>query len=272
MRTFEFTALDGTSGRVTAYLHSLISEMPDHRTQYPVVVVCPGGGYNICSQREADPVAFEYFAKGYNVFVLNYSVKKECANFVALKELSNAIMQIRKNAEEWNCDSEKIAVCGFSAGGHLAGSIATLWNNPKFLENFDNENGLNKPNLAVLCYPVLLSGEFENEGSLDNISGKNKELKEFFSLEKRISKETCPCFIWHTVEDNAVPIENSLIFTTELQKNKIPFELHIFPTGGHGASVYTREVKRKVDSLDNYNKQWVNLSINFLNNMFGYEQ
>lgn len=264
MKSFEFVPFEGTEGKVTVYLH----ESPmDKKINYPVMVVCPGGGYGYCSPRESDPVAFEYFSKGYNVFILNYSVGENAKNFTPLKELSSTVMCIRKNAQEWNCIQDKIAVCGFSAGGHLVASIATLWNNPKFLEEFDNENGLNKPNTVILSYPVIVAGEFAHQGSIDRVSGNNEDLHEFFSLEKQVNKDTCPCFIWHTVADPVVPVENTLMFVTELQKNKIPFECHIFPKGNHGISVCTNEV----GTLDAHNRQWVDLSINYLNKFFAYK-
>lgn len=266
MKLFTFNPFEETEAFVTAYLHDPIPR-PDHRTKYPVVVVCPGGGYGFCSPTESDPVMTEYFSAGYNVFVLNYSVGDMAKDFNPLKELSLTIMAVRENAEKWNCISDNIAVCGFSAGGHLAASVGTLWNNPKFLEQFDNKNGLNMPNAMILCYPVICEGKYSHQGSIEKVSGNDPELAKFFSLEKRVTKETCPCFIWHTVNDGAVPIQNSLFFINALQEQKIPYECHLFPDGRHGLTVCVNETSSK----HTHNRQWVNLSVNYLNDLFKFE-
>lgn len=280
MKIVEFIPFENTNGRVTAYLHSPITEMEIHRTQFPVMVICPGGGYNFCSQRESDPVAFEYLAAGYNVFILRYSVGDKAKDLVPLKELSSTIMKIRENAQLWNCDSDKIAVCGFSAGGHLTASIATLWNNPTLLETFDNKNGLNKPNAVILSYAVV-SGDPEIyhggsikracgiafEKALDLISPEEKERQLFFSLDRQVTSDCPPAFVWHTVEDDVVPVENSLRFIMSLQKNNISYEAHIFPTGRHGISVCTKEV----ETLEEHNRQWVELSKKWLGKTFDYK-
>lgn len=269
MRIVEFKPLENTDGRVTAYLHSPIMEMENNRRdKYPSVVICPGGAYAFTSDREADPVAFEYLHAGYNVFILRYSVGENASNFTPLKELSATLMYIRDNAEDLSCLQE-IAVCGFSAGGHLAASLCCMWNNPELLKQFDNKGGKNKPNGAILCYPVISAGEFAHEMSICNVSGskKGEELYNYFSLENRVTEESCPAFLWHTVEDDGVPVENSLLFAMALRRSKVPFECHIFPTGGHGISVCTKES----GTPHTHNRQWVDLSINWLNTLFSYE-
>ncbi len=269
MQLIQFSPLEGTAGKVTGYIHDQLVEIAEHREKYPVMVVCPGGGYNMCSQRESDPVAFEYLTAGYNVFILRYSVKEASKDFTPLKELSSTVMKIRENAEQWNCDPDKIAVVGFSAGGHLAASICTLWNNPKFLEHFDNKNGMNKPNAGVLAYAVISADpEIYHGGSIDNVSGgKTGEEREIFSLEKQVTADCPQMFLWHTVNDNCVPVENSIVFISSLQKNQIPFEAHFFPEGPHGSSVCTSEV----NSLNDHNNQWVDLSKKWLAKTFDYK-
>ncbi len=281
MKKLEFKALplDSLSkGTVRAYLHEPLIEMKEfvnnfpngYREKYPSVIVCPGGAYFFTSQREADPVAFEYLAEGYNVFILDYSVGELAKDFLPLKELSNLIMTIRDNSDEWCCDPDKIAVCGFSAGGHLAASAAILWNNDKFKAVFDTQNGKNKPNAAILGYPVITADEFAHEDSIKNVSGAEKGTDEynFFSLDKRIDKDCAPIFVWHTVSDELVPVENTIKLISALQENKISFECHIFPTGDHGMSVCTTEVS----SPNEHNNQWVKLSKNWLNKTFDYNK
>lgn len=281
MKKLEFKALplDSLSkGTVRAYLHEPLIEMKEfvnnfpngYREKYPSVIVCPGGAYFFTSQREADPVAFEYLAEGYNVFILDYSVGELAKDFLPLKELSNLIMTIRDNSDEWCCDPDKIAVCGFSAGGHLAASAAILWNNDKFKAVFDTQNGKNKPNAAILGYPVITADEFAHEDSIKNVSGAERGTNKynFFSLDKRVDKDCAPIFVWHTVSDGLVPVENTIKLISALQKNKISFECHIFPTGDHGMSVCTTEVS----SPNEHNNQWVKLSKNWLNKTFDYNK
>lgn len=280
MKKLEFKAIENnemSKGVVTAYLHEPLVEMKGfinnfpngYREKYPSVIVCPGGAYLFTSQREADPVTFEYLSAGYNVFILNYSVGELAKDFLPLKELSSLIMTIRDHSDEWGCDSDKIAVCGFSAGGHLAASSAILWNNEKFKTVFDTENGKNKPNAAVLAYPVITADEFAHEDSIKSVSGAEKgtEKYDFFSLDKRVDSDCAPIFVWHTVTDGLVPVENTIKLITELQKNKISFECHIFPDGDHGMSVCTNEVS----SPSEHNNQWVKLSKNWLNKIFDYK-
>ena len=265
------------TGTVHAYLHEPLTEMAGYptgfekgyRDDYPVMVVCPGGAYRFTSQREWDPVALEYLSAGYNVFVLDYSVGENAKNFKPLSELSNLIITIRDNAEKWNCNPDKIAVCGFSAGGHLAASSAILWNNEKFKTVFDTQNGRNKPNACVLAYPVITADEFAHEESISFVSGAKKGTEEydFFSLDKRVDSDCVPIFVWHTVTDETVPIENTIKLITALQKNKISYECHIFPNGGHGMSVCTKETASNSD----HNRQWVELSKNWLNEIFDYK-
>ena len=269
MKIVEFKPIENTNGSVTAYLHTPITEMDNHRKRYPSVVICPGGAYMFVSQREYDPVAMEYLSAGYNVFVLTYSVDINAKNFTPLKELSQTVMIIRKNAEAWGCDEDKIAVCGFSAGGHLAASLAILWDNEELKENFNTENGLNRPNGVILSYPVITANEFAHELSIETVSGsaKGSDTYNFFSLENHVNEKTAPIFVWHTVTDEGVPVENTIQLISALQKNHISYECHLFPTGGHGLSVCTTET----GSEDAHNNQWVQLSKNWLNKIFDYK-
>lgn len=268
MRKVDFRPLPDTDGIVTGYLHDPINEMNPHRNVFPVVVVCPGGGYSMVSQREADPVALQYFAAGFQVFTLTYSVGEKAKGFTPLKELSETFCHIRKNAEDWNCAAGQIAVCGFSAGGHLAASLGVLWNHPKFLELYDNRGGENQPNAMILSYPVITADEFAHQGSIENVSGAAPGTEEykFFSLDKHVSADTPPAFLWHTVPDDCVPIENSLSMISALQKAHISYEAHLFPQGHHGMSICTAEV----GTPDPYNARWMEMSIQWLRKVFNY--
>lgn len=233
----------GYQPTMSLYLPSNSNEIDINRKR-PTVVICPGGGYAHTSDREAEPVALKFVSQDMNAVVVRYSVGK--AKFpAALFELSYAISKIRENAEDWNVDKEKIIVCGFSAGGHLAASFSNLWNRDFVKEYFGYKNGENKPNGMILCYPVITSGEKAHRGSFENLLGErvtDKDMMELVSAEKQVSEDTPPAFIWHTFEDNTVPVDNSVLMAAALIEKKISTELHIFPRGCHGLSLATDAV------------------------------
>jgi len=230
------------------------SEMPDHfqptldtyilsgNKKRPAVLICPGGGYGFTSDREAEPIAMQFNAAGFHAFVLYYSVAPR-KHPQPLMDISRAMCIIRENAEEWNIESDKIAACGFSAGGHLAASLGVLWNDP-VLDNVSGiTKGMNKPNALILCYPVITSGQYAHRGSFINLLGQqaDEKLLSKMSLENQVNEHTPPAFIWHTFSDSAVPVENSLLFAQAMRAKNIPFELHIYPEGPHGLSLATKE-------------------------------
>ena len=176
--------------------------------------------------------------------------------------------RIRENAAQWRVDPEKIAVCGFSAGGHLAASLGTLWNDPEFLKHYDSHGGQNRPNAMILGYPVITADEFAHEGSLRHVSGcqPGEPGYEYFSLEKHVTKDTCPAFLWHTMDDDCVPVENSFAMAAALHRAGIPCEAHFFPSGIHGLSVCTQEIGMPHP----HNAQWMDLCLRWLESTFGY--
>lgn len=269
MEKVEFFPMEKSQASVCGYIHTPITEIDNCRMKFPAVVVCPGGAYRRVAAGEADPVALRYFAAGYNVFILNYSVCDKAKNFQPLSELSAVLCKLRENSEIWYTDSDHIAVCGFSAGGHLAASLGTLWNHEKLKAVFDTKNGKNKPNAMILGYPVITADKrYAHIESIENVSGKkiSDSDAEFFSLENRVSKETVPAFIFHTADDASVKAENSLRFAAALQETGILYELHILPSGKHGLSVCTEETGLR----DDYNARWMEMSIMWLNRQFGY--
>lgn len=253
----------------SAYLHEPISGLNTSKTEYPVVVIFPGGGYEYCSLREADPVAFEYFAAGFNVVLVHqYSVKENASQFHPVLEAGKIIMTIRSHAKQWHCRPDQIAVCGFSAGGHLAASSGTMWNHPFIQQELNAFHGENRPDAMILCYPVIRADQFAHEGSLKRVSGALPEQKEyqFYDIRNHVDEMTCPAFLWHTVTDQSVPVENTLGMMMELQNHHISYECHIFPEGSHGMSVCTEEV----GSFDLYVQRWMDMSIKWLYHMFNH--
>ena len=198
----------------------------------PTVVICPGGAYSFCSAREAEPIASSFNAAGFNAVVVYYSL--ETLFPASLKDASDAVTMVRQNSEKWHVDTDKVIVCGFSAGGHLAASLGVFWNSePEVMR----EDKLNRPNGLILSYPVITSGEYTHTGSMENITKGDKELMEKVSLEKHVTSDCPPAFIWHTFTDECVPVENSLLMASAMAKAKVPCELHIFPRGSHGLSL-----------------------------------
>ena len=252
-------------------LASYISEnSPELRNfKKKAVLVLPGGGYYITSDREAEPVAKAFFAAGMNAFVLKYSVKEEAVGYAPLLDAAAAMKYIRDNADEWNIDKNKIVVCGFSAGGHLAASLGTLWNLSIISKALGCENSYIRPDGMILCYPVITSGEKGHKGSIRKLAdAENREPSQEeldrFSIEKHVDGGTCPAFVWHTAEDE-LPVENSLYMCESLAAHKIPFELHVFPYGKHGLSIATEEVAPSDDMIMPYVGRWIDMAVKWIN-------
>lgn len=256
-------AINGFMPTLTAYILNDDSGN-EQRGPRPAVVIAPGGGYGHCSKREAEPVALRYMAAGYHAFVLDYAVKPNRYP-EALTNISDAVSLVRENADEWGVDKNAVAVMGFSAGGHLAGSLATMWDE----EPVKRADGKNRPDAAILCYPVISSEEgVAHQGSFDALCGDDTDLREKMSLEKRVTEKTPPCFIWHTFEDPVVPVMNSLVFATALKKANVSCEMHIFPHGGHGLSVADEESATFPEQVVERVQDWVDLSVKWLDDLF----
>jgi len=231
----------------------------------PSVVICAGGAYRFLSWRERDPVALHFLSKGYNVFLLDYSVGKDAGAMEPLLEASDALVKIRSHATAWLCDPNRICVLGFSAGGHVAASISLLFGNPALGKHPDK---LNRPDACVLCYPVISTGKYGHEESVGWVTGGDAKLKELFSLENQVPDDAPPFFIWHTVEDEAVPVENSMLLASSLRSHNIPFELHLFQEGGHGLSMCNEEVNTPHPA----DVAWVGLCDTWLERRFDYSR
>mgnify|MGYP002625082749 FL=1 len=210
----------------------------------PAVVVLPGGGYDMCSNREADPIAMPFFQAGYHAFILRYSLGKNKIWPKPLEDYEDAMQMIRSHTDEWKVYPDKIAVMGFSAGGHLAGAAAAL---PK-----------NRPNAAVLGYPVLRREDTDlwNPSAPDIIS--------------HVNQDTCPCFLFHTRNDSLVPVGNTIAFMNALDQAGVTFETHVYSFGPHGFSTGTQMLQGPTPgTLTPRADNWVADAIGFLEELFG---
>jgi acetyl esterase/lipase len=256
---------EGTDG----FRPTLDTYILDGIKQRGAVLICPGGGYGFTSKREAEPIAMQFNAAGFHAFVLYYSVAPR-RHPQPLLDISRAMCIIRENVEEWHTDSNKIAVCGFSAGGHLAACLGVHWKQ-SYIQNAQGiKASMNRPNALILCYPVITSGQYAHRGSFDNLLGEEpkKELLLEMSLEDQINANTPPAFIWHTFNDNSVPVENSLFFATKMRSQGIPFELHIYPEGPHGLSLATAETDEGNKGTHQHVATWMKLCTEWLGKLF----
>lgn len=236
-----FAFLNGSEAVLEAYLPYNMTEMCREHQRRPCVLICPGGGYAMCSQREAEPVALQYLKQGYNTFVLWYTVAPKHFPH-ALREVAASVELIHRNAEAWNCDESLVAILGFSAGGHLAALYSNAYDWPEVREVLPESKPVQA---SVLCYPVISADPaVAHMGSFECLLGHlplTAEETERFSCDRLVRDTTPPAFLWHTSEDNCVPVQNSLRYATALADHHVPFELHIFPYGYHGMSLCTRE-------------------------------
>lgn len=253
---FEMCALPG-GGKLELYLRSPAPAMPN-ALRRPLVLVVPGGGYEHVSAREADPVALQFAAAGYHTAVLDYGIGEKAKDHLPLRQLAQALEILRQNAELWHILPDKIAVCGFSAGGHLALSSAVL--------DIPGAQQQPRPNAVILAYPVVTAGQYAHRGSFVQLAGSENIAAQLpFALEDKITSWTPPVFVWHTMEDQTVPVENSLLLLAALRKAGVPCEAHLFQKGAHGSSISTPEVDRP----SVHRNHWVALAIEWLNDTFG---
>lgn len=204
----------------------------------PLILICPGGGYQKVSDREADPVAAKFYAMGYHTAILRYSVAP-APYPTALLQLAGAMKLIRDRSNQWLIDTDKIIVAGFSAGGHLACSLGVFWREEFLGKYYKCNSEIFRPNGLILGYPVITSGEYAHEESFVNLLGDQEDLIDKVSLEHLVNEDMPPAFLWHTDSDPAVPVENSLLLYMALHQYNIPAEFHVFQNGGHGLSLAT---------------------------------
>lgn len=236
--------MEAVGNLYTYFLDSSIEMRPNEKR--PVILMCPGGGYEMTSDREAEPMAMQFLAMGYHVAILRYSVCP-VRYPAALLQVAESVLYLKEHTDEYHIDPEKIVVQGCSAGGHLAANYGIAWNSPFLTKLMGMENDPEQLCVAglLLCYPVITSGEKAHEESFRNLLGEQyEEKKDELSLENQVTPDTPPTFLWHTATDETVPVENSLYFFQACLQQGVSAELHIYPVGGHGLSLANEETCR----------------------------
>lgn len=237
-----------------SHLITYIQDNPAEMSNDPrrAILICPGGGYQWTSNRESEPVALQFLARGYNVFVLKYSVAEMARNLNPLREIELAIKHIRDNAIPYNIRPDRVFVLGFSAGGHVALSSGTLLQKEA------------RPDGMILCYPVVTATCDTHLGSLYNFCGTESPTEEdlkLFSLDLHVDEDTPPAFIWHTENDPSVPVQNSKNLAAALERCGVAHELVLFPDGPHGLSLATHETCKDIaEDMPHPASIWVELA------------
>lgn len=292
---------DRTDVTLTAYLLDDSKETRKGASR-PAVLICPGGAYLNCSDREAEPVAMSFAAMGYHAFVLRYStyfhgnggftnmpehfeIKPEITYPAAMVEIAKALNLIEKNAEKWHVDTENVALCGFSAGAHNCGMYAVYWNQPVVTERLCGEKTV-RPKAVILGYPLtdyvymkstmkdslLTEGVFtlSNLAYLGTAEPTDEQLDEV-SPARHISKDVPPVFLWATSTDELVPVQHSLVMAKALADHHIPFEIHIFEEGSHGLSLGTQATAESVKQVSPEIQPWIRLAEKWLLKRMAYK-
>ena len=238
---YPFLGENGCDPTLELYIPENLKELDRACEKRPSVLLLPGGGYRFVSRREAEPVAMHLLTLGFNVFILTYSVAPH-AFPIQLREVAAAMELVWENSDKWYTDPEKIAIMGFSAGGHLAAHYTNRYNCPEVRDVFPES----KPVAAsVLAYPVITADPaYSHRGSFEKLNGgsypETEDKIAFYSCDKMVSERTPPTFLWHCTGDKVVPVQNSILYAMALAENKVQFRMEIFPEGKHGMSTCDR--------------------------------
>ena len=227
------------AGGKLRYWHCPTSWEVAQKRKRPAVLIIPGGGYCSNSEREAAPVALRFLAKGYVPFVLNYAVTPH--HFpVQLREAAMAMRYIRENAGTLEVDDTMVAAIGFSAGGHLCGTLGTMYDCPAVADIAPA--AVIRPDALALCYPVTLGWGPTHGVTMDNISGGDAQLRQRLSLDSRVRPDMPPVYLWHSRDDDLVPCRNSIVLAQKLDDAGVDFSFHLYRHGWHGLSTADNQV------------------------------
>ncbi|MDY4976281.1 MAG: alpha/beta hydrolase [Clostridia bacterium] len=241
------------------------------------LLVIPGGGYScVCSDREGEPIALAFLARGLNAFVLHYSVGEKAKFPRPLLQASVAMDYIKAHAQEFHINPERVFACGFSAGGHLCASLGTMWHLPEIYQEAGTPFGSNRPKGMLLIYPVISASVATHMPSFYRILGTETPTRqelEQYSMERQVGEHTVPAFLVHTASDQVVSVENTLVMADALARYNIPFEVHIYPQGNHGVALANEitcrdEPELCIPAVAN----WVDQAVEWINQCLSPEQ
>lgn len=223
-----------------SFVPNVVAVLHDDSQPRPCIIIVPGGAYCFLSPTEGEIIAQRFFGWGYNTFVLSYTtdLTMTCPlKQQPMQDISRAIRLLRSRVDEFHILPDQITICGFSAGGHLCASICVHHMDIQD-PNADLQLYSNRPDAAILSYPVISSGSYTHADSMRALLGENPsaEVLDYAANERHISSQTPPCFLWHTITDQSVPVENSILFADACRREGVPCALHLFSEGLHGLS------------------------------------
>ena len=267
----------------------------------PAVIVCPGGAYLSCSDREGEPVALAFASMGYHAFVLRYGVynegvpgmffpepgtklepKEHCVHPNPIRDIARAMLEIRAHADEWLVDVERIAVCGFSAGAHNSAMYATNWHKPVISEYFGRPAEEFRPAACILGYTLSDYIEMKNQADTDPLfipsniallgtATASDALLEEVSPARNVTEHCPPTFLWATAEDSLVPVQHTILMAKALADGKIPFEVHIYENGPHGLSTATQSSAAALSNVRPDVSTWLPMCDTWLKKRFALD-
>ncbi len=222
---------DAAGGHLLCWIWHTSDQISPLWRRRPAVLIFPGGGYYKVSPREAEPVAMRFLNQGYAAFVLDYSIFPSIFP-TALREAAMAMRYIRENADLLEVNTTMVSAIGFSAGGHLCGTLGTMYDYPEVSDIGSAQ--ILRPDALGLCYPVAVSWGNTHEGSFQNLTRHDTALRSRLSLDRLVRPDMPPVFLWHTRPDETVPVRNSLILANSLDEAGVDFALHVYHRGTHG--------------------------------------
>lgn len=262
---FPFLGEQDRDPTVTLLLPDNLAVLGRENDKRPCLIICPGGGYRITCPKESEPIAFHFLPEGYNVFILHYSTTPSCFP-TQHREVAALLELIHQNTDTWHCDTKRVALMGFSAGGHLAAHYANCYDHPQIRELFPDSKPVQA---SILCYAVLRSAAASKPHSLSvrRIAGTDDPTPEqidFFSCEKQVSERTPPTFLWHCAGDKSVSVDNSLIYAQALAAHHVPFDLHVYSFGAHDLCTGDEQTNNSIAPTDINVKNWLPAVKNWL--------
>ena len=266
---------DGSSYLVS-YIHEHYAplfegESPWQPKKRPAIIFAPGGAFRKCSPKGGDPMAFNFLRAGFNVFTLYYALGDDARYHRLLSDASMAVCTLRRNAEKWHIDPDKIAIGGFSAGGTVAAILATEWNSDEIRDALKIKGEENKPDALILGYAPLVFDSAKAKLGKTNLQpgALVEENRDEINVYRHVGKHTPPTFIWHTASDTKVPSKNALYFASALEENNIPYELHIFQDGEHGLYTAT-DLTMYGEEIPLNTNYWIDMCIAWLRKTFEF--